>query len=92
MLQTLRRLDQIVLLGRVMHARAVAIDAGAVKVGDGSHIPADALIMATGSHYAAPLKPRGAALANFTAALEQFAVQIESIAHTVIVGAAAVGV
>lgn len=84
--------DRLLRRGRVVHGKAVTIDADGVKLEDGSHITADAVVVATGSQYAAPFKPQSDATADFKAALKLVSAQIESADEIVIVGAGAVGV
>lgn len=91
-------LDQIVLpydrllkRGRVVRGRASSLDGGGVALADGSRIEADAIVVATGSHYAAPFKPQGDSAADFADALLSVAAQVAKAERIVIVGAGAVG-
>lgn len=92
-------LDQIVLpydrlleRGQVVRGRAASLDGGGVTLADGSRIEADAIVVATGSHYAAPFKPQGDNAADFADALRGVAAQVAKAERIVIVGAGAVGV
>lgn len=92
-------LDQIVILydrllkrGGVVQGRAAAIDTGGVTLADGQRIETEAVVVATGSHYAAPFKPQGDSAADFKARLAEIAAQIAAAGQVVIVGAGAVGV
>ena len=84
--------DRLLKRGRVIHGRAAAIDTGAVTLVDGQQIKADAVVVATGSHYAAPFKPQGDSAADFKARMAEIALQIAAAGQVVIVGAGAVGV
>lgn len=78
--------------GRVVRGRAEAMDGSGVTLRDGQHIAADAIVIATGSGYAAPFKPQGDSAANFAALLAETATQLRAANSIVIVGAGAVGV
>ena len=84
--------DHLLKRGRVVHGRAVAVDTGGVKLADGAHIEADVVVIATGSHYAAPFKPQGDSAADFASALRGIAAQVAAADQIVIIGAGAVGV
>ena len=84
--------DRLLKRGQVVRERAVAIDAGGVTLVDGQRIDAEAVVVATGSHYAAPFKPQGDSAADFKAQMAELATQIEAAGQVVIVGAGAVGV
>lgn len=78
--------------GAVVRGRATAIGEGGVALSDGSRIDADAVVVATGSLYAAPFKPQGDSVADFKAQLRATASQVVAAERIVIVGAGAVGV
>ena len=84
--------DELLKRGRVIRGRAASIDHSGVKLADGSRIEADAMIIATGSHYAAPFKPQGDNIAELTQTLRDVARQVSAAEQIVIVGAGAVGV
>lgn len=84
--------DRLLKRGAVIRGRAQAIDAGGVTLDDGNRITADAIVVATGSRYAAPFKPQGDSAADFVAQLRDTAAQIAAAERIVIVGGGAVGV
>ena len=84
--------DRLLKRGRVVRGRAGSIDGNGVTLVDGSMIEADAIVLATGSHYAAPFKPQGDSAADFKARMAEIAAQIAAAGQVVIVGAGAVGV
>lgn len=84
--------DELLKRGRVIRGRAASIDHSGFKLADGSRIEADAMIIATGSHYAAPFKPQGDNIAELTQTLRDVARQVSAAEQIVIVGAGAVGV
>lgn len=84
--------DRLLENGRVVHGRAASIDQGGVLLTDGTRIEADAIVVATGSHYAAPFKPQNDSIAAFKQALLYCAEQIARANGIVIVGSGAVGV
>jgi NADH dehydrogenase FAD-containing subunit len=84
--------DRLLKRGHVVRGRAVEVAADAVTLADGSAVTADIIVIATGSHYAAPFKPQGDSAADFAAALEAVAGEVRDNDHVVIVGAGAVGV
>ena len=84
--------DQLLKRGRVIRGRAVSIDPSRVSLADGSAIKADAMVIASGSLYAAPFKPQGDSAAELTQTLRDVARQVAAAEQIVIVGAGAVGV
>lgn len=84
--------DRLLKRGRVEQGRAVAIDGTGVTLANGTRIDADAIVMATGSHYAAPFKPQGDSAADFATTLRDVAAQVAAAQQVVIVGGGAVGV
>lgn len=84
--------DRLLKRGRVVRGRAVSIDQGGVVLADGKRIEADAIVVATGSQYAAPFKPQDDSIAAFKEALRGTAEQIAATNSIVIVGTGAVGV
>jgi NADH dehydrogenase FAD-containing subunit len=84
--------DRLLKRGRTLRGRATAIDASGVSLADGSRIAVDAIVVATGSHYAAPFKPQSDTAADFADAVRAVAAQVAAAEQIVIVGAGAVGV
>lgn len=84
--------DRLLQRGRIVHGRAAAIDQDGVTLADGNRVTADAVVIATGSAYAAPFKPAGDSAADFAARIAEVAEQVRQADHLVIVGAGAVGV
>lgn len=84
--------DRLLKSGRVVRGRVASIDQRGVVLADGTRIDADAIVVATGSHYAAPFKPQDDSIASFKAALAGLADQILAADSIVIVGTGAVGV
>lgn len=84
--------DRLLKRGQVVRGRAVAIDQGRVQLADGVWIEADAVVVATGSRYAAPFKPQDDSVATFKEVLRGFAKKIAASDSVVIVGTGAVGV
>lgn len=84
--------DRLLKRGHVVRGRAVAVEAHAVTLADRSSVAADIIVIATGSHYAAPFKPQGDSAAEFAAVLAAAADQVRDNDHIVTVGAGAVGV
>lgn len=84
--------DRLLKRGRVVRGRAVSIDQDGVVLADGARIEADAIVVATGSQYAAPFKPQDDSIAAFKEALRGTAEQIAAADSVVIVGTGAVGV
>ncbi len=84
--------DRLLKRGEVRQARAESIDARGVRLSDGTFVPAYAVVVATGSHYAAPFKPESDSAAGFRTRMQDVSAQIASAAQVIIVGAGAVGV
>lgn len=84
--------DRLLKRGRVVRGRAVSIDSGGVALADGSKVEADTIVVATGSHYAAPFKPQGDSTADFVRLVRKTTAQLADAERIVIVGAGAVGV
>lgn len=84
--------DRLLSRGQVVRGRASAIDAVGVTLHEGQRIEADAIIVATGSTYAAPFKPQGDSVDQFKAQLREASEQVIAAERIVIVGAGAVGV
>lgn len=84
--------DRLLRRGRVIRARATEVHPDGVTLADGRTIPADFLLVATGSDYAAPFKPRGDSIADFRADQADYASRIAAADRIVIVGAGPVGI
>ncbi|UPT63019.1 MAG: FAD-dependent oxidoreductase [Hyphomonadaceae bacterium JAD_PAG50586_4] len=84
--------DRLLKRGRFVCGRVTEIHEGGVRLADGPAIEADIVVAATGSHYAAPFKPQGDSVADFSARLAEVSAQVKAADHVVIVGAGAVGV
>ncbi len=84
--------DRLLKRGRFVCGRVTEIHEGGVRLADGSAIEADIVVAATGSHYAAPFKPQGDSVADFSVRLAEVAAQVKAADRVVIVGAGAVGV
>ena len=84
--------DRLLARGRVVHDRAVLVGAGRVVVASGREIPADYVVLASGSSYPFPAKSdlddTEAALAKYAAARERVA----HAEHVLLIGAGAVGI
>ena len=78
--------------GRVVAARAKEIDGDGVTLDDGTRVEADYIIVATGSEYAAPFKPKGADVDGLRAANQETREKLSSAKTVGIIGAGAVGV
>ncbi len=83
--------DRLLSRGRVMRGRAVAVSQSEVTLDDGAAYPADYIVLATGSSYAAPFKPEGDSIADFRKASKDVSAQLATAQSVVVVGAGAVG-
>ena len=84
--------DGLLKRGRFVRGRAQAIDAMGVTLADGRRIDADFIVIATGSHYAAPFKPGDDEASSIVGVLAETGKAVAAASHVVIVGAGAVGV
>ena len=84
--------DRLLKRGRFVCGRVIEIDASGVRLANGAAIEADIVVVATGSHYAAPFKPQGDSAAEFSVRLAEVAAQVRAADRVAIVGAGAVGV
>ncbi|TSB02327.1 NAD(P)/FAD-dependent oxidoreductase [Sphingorhabdus contaminans] len=84
--------DRLLNRGRVVHGRVVSIDPGGITLADDARIQADAIVVATGSRYAAPFKPQDDNIPSFKHTLISTAKQIAQSDSVVIVGSGAAGV
>lgn len=83
--------DSLLKHGSVVHGRAHSIEATGVTLEDGTHIPADYIIVATGSANATPFKPKGNSIAALRADHADVHRQLQEARSVAIVGAGAVG-
>ncbi len=83
--------DQLLSRGQVVRGRAAAVSQSEVTLDDGTTYPADFIVLATGSSYAAPFKPEGDSIADFRKASADVSAQLAAARSLVIVGAGAVG-
>lgn len=83
--------DKLLKHGKVLRGRAVSISQSDVTLEAGDLVPADIIIIATGSSYAAPFKPMGESIADFRQASSDVSAQLTKAKSIAIVGAGAVG-
>ncbi|MGX9855637.1 NAD(P)/FAD-dependent oxidoreductase [Limimaricola variabilis] len=83
--------DSLLKRGRVVQARAMAVDGSGVTLKDGRHIAATQVVVATGSGNAAPFKPKGDDIAAFRAENARIHALLKAAKSVAIVGAGAVG-
>lgn len=83
--------DRLLKRGKVVRARAVEVGDRSVKLADGRTIEGDIIVVATGSSYASPFKPKGDDVAGMIAASRAAHEQLRAAKSVAIVGAGAVG-
>ena len=83
--------DRLLKNGRVIRGRAATVTQSEVTLEDGSAYPADYIVLATGSSYAAPFKPAGESMDDFRKASADVSARLASAKSVVIVGAGPVG-
>lgn len=83
--------DRLLKRGKVVQARAVEVGDRSVKLSDGRTIEGDVIVVATGSSYASPFKPKGDDVAGMIAASHAAHEQLRAAKSVAIVGAGAVG-
>jgi NADH dehydrogenase FAD-containing subunit len=83
--------DRLLKRGRVVRDRAIAVDAGGVRLTAGAPLEADVVVVATGSTYAQPFKPAHDDTAAFRGAIQSAHVAALEAKSVTIVGAGAVG-
>jgi len=83
--------DGLLMNGRVIQGRATEVVQSGVTLADGVFVPADYIVLATGSSYAAPFKPQGDSIAEFRKAGAAVSAQLASANSVAIIGAGAVG-
>jgi NADH dehydrogenase FAD-containing subunit len=77
--------------GKVVQARAASVSNTGVTLETGEVVPADFIVIATGSSYASPFKPSGDSIADFRQAHSQVSARLAQARSVAIVGAGAVG-
>lgn len=83
--------DKLLSAGRVVRGRAASVSATAVTLESGEVYPADYIVIATGSSYAAPFKPAGDSIDAFRQASRDVSARLARADSVAIVGAGAVG-
>lgn len=83
--------DTLLPRGRVRRARVTKLDAGGVTLDGGEYLPADYMVIATGSSYAVPFKPQGSSVESLKASSREAREQLLAAKRVAIVGAGAVG-
>jgi NADH dehydrogenase FAD-containing subunit len=83
--------DNLLSAGRVLRARVASVDGGGVVLENGQRIPADYIVVATGSSYAAPFKPQGTSVEPLRASIRATHERLRVVKNIAIVGAGAVG-
>ena len=84
--------DRLLKRGRVVAARATGVDGEGVTLDSGARVDADYIVVATGSNYAAPFKPKGADIDGLRAASRAAHEKLQAAKTVGIIGAGAVGV
>lgn len=83
--------DSLLGAGRVLRARVASVQADGVTLESGQRIPADYIVVATGSSYAAPFKPQGTSVEALRTSIGQTRKRLLGAQDIAIVGAGAVG-
>jgi len=83
--------DSLLSNGRVLRARVASVEADGVTLESGERIPADYIVVATGSKYATPFKPQGSSVDELRASMRQIHDRLRAAHNIAIVGAGAVG-
>ncbi|SFK13938.1 NAD(P)/FAD-dependent oxidoreductase [Amycolatopsis sacchari] len=78
--------------GRVVRDRAVSVDSGGVELSSGERVEGDYLVLATGSSYPYPIRPKRASTADALADLRASHGELSRAGRVLILGAGAVGV
>ncbi|PLS23399.1 NAD(P)/FAD-dependent oxidoreductase [Neptunicoccus cionae] len=89
--QALIPYDGLLKNGRVIKARATSIDANGVTLENGQEVPADYIVVATGSSNAVPFKPKSDSIEAFRADNARGHNMLKAAKSVAIVGAGAVG-
>jgi len=90
--KTLIPYDKLLRRGSVLHGKVTSIGEGNVTLADSVIVEGDIIVVATGSHYAAPFKPQTDAVAAFTEANRDAHAAVAAAKKIAIVGGGAVGV
>ncbi|TYO84563.1 FAD-dependent oxidoreductase [Oceanicella actignis] len=83
--------DQLLKSGRLLRARASAIDEGGATLDSGQRVEADYIVVGAGSSYALPFKPEGDDIEGLRRANRRVHDQLRAARTIGIVGAGAVG-
>ncbi len=83
--------DDLLRNGQVLRARAKSISAAGVTLEDGTEVPGDFIVVATGSDNAMPFKPATDSIEAFRADSARIHKMLEAAQSVAIVGAGAVG-
>lgn len=83
--------DNLLKYGQVIRARAIGIDAEGATLENGGRVPADFIVVATGSSNAMPFKPVGPDVDGLRQANQRVHQQLKAARTIGIVGAGAVG-
>ena len=83
--------DRLLKRGKVVRARAVEVTRQAVKLSDGRSVEGDIIVVATGSTYASPFKPKGDDVEGMITSSLTAHRQLAAAKSVAIVGAGAVG-
>lgn len=84
--------DRLLARGQVTQGRATSLGDGGISLEDGRSLEGDFIVLATGSTYATPFKPRGERTADFIAASRACHDRLRAARTVAVVGAGAVGV
>lgn len=84
--------DKLLTRGTVLRGKAASVDGEGVTLEDGKRVPADYVVIATGSQNAMPFKPAGADIDGLRADNARIHATLAQAKTVAIVGAGAVGV
>jgi NADH dehydrogenase FAD-containing subunit len=84
--------DRLLKRGRVIRGRAKSVTGREVTLANGDRLEADAVVVATGSHYATPFKPASDTTADMRTAIDSAHARVKAAGSVAIIGAGAVGV
>lgn len=83
--------DRLLRNGKVLRGGATSVAGSGVTLSDGTLLPADFIVLATGSRYAAPFKPDGDSVATLRSGNRDAHARLREASRIAIVGAGAVG-